>query len=57
MGARALRRSAEFNWDNVLSGLLASYIDVVDETETIVMSTKPLRPLALRPGRDAAIGS
>jgi hypothetical protein len=41
----------------VLSGLLASYIDVVGETETVVMSARPLRPLALRPSRDAAIGS
>src|SRR5262249_21683856 len=51
MGAHALQRSHEFIWDSVLSGLLASYFDVAEEIETIVMSTKPLRPLGLRPGR------
>jgi glycosyltransferase involved in cell wall biosynthesis len=57
MGANALQRSAEYRWDNVLSGLLASYMDVVEETRTIVMSTGPVRRFALGSGRDAAIGS
>lgn len=57
MGAAALQRAADYRWDNVLSGLVTNYIDVVEQTETIVMSSRPLRPLSMRPGRDAAIGS
>lgn len=57
MGTAALQRAADYRWDNVLSGLVTNYIDVVEQTETIVMSSRPLRPLSMRPGRDAAIGS
>jgi len=57
MGAHALQRSAEYRWDNVLSGLLANYIDVVEATETVVMSNRPQHAVSLRPGRSAALGS
>lgn len=57
MGAHALQRSAEYRWDNILSGLLANYIDVVEETETVVMSNSLRRAVSLRPGRNAALGS
>jgi phosphatidylinositol alpha 1,6-mannosyltransferase len=56
MSAHALQRSAEFRWDNVLSGLLASYIDVVAQSETTVMGTKALHPPTLRAGRDVPSG-
>jgi phosphatidylinositol alpha 1,6-mannosyltransferase len=57
LGANALERAADYRWDNVLSGLLSNYVDVVEGTETVVMASGVRHSLPLNPGRNAAVGS
>jgi phosphatidylinositol alpha 1,6-mannosyltransferase len=54
MAAAALERALHYRWDNVMSGLLSNYVDVIEETETVVVSRGARHPVPMQLSGTAA---
>ncbi len=57
MGANALERALDHKWDNVLSGLLANYMGVMEETGARVANSKQKYSVTMRAVGGAAATS
>ncbi len=55
MGAEALDRALEYHWDNILSGLLTNYMDVIAATDTVVVGHGARRALPMRLSGNSAV--